>query len=351
MVARPPPVLTLHLNRSVHFGAYASKNTARVHFPEVLDLTPFTTSGMLSTSPSFPISSHMHMPSSAAVASLATLSKKGHKPPPQPPRVLYRLAAVVCHYGQHSFGHYVCFRRKPRGAGLVVPPQLNEPAAAPGKGWLRVSDDAVREVGIEAVLQECNGAFMLYYERVRNDEDNKPVCSPHSRVGEGNTGAGEVGGKHEDDDDKEEGKAPQAQTYSRLQDVLKRESSEDGEEEEEEGEETLTLAPAPAPAIKARVVRSVSLGREDDVESTSVSVKQEAASANEAEAEVWQQLLLSSLTLAKPEPVEVESPLGSPGELPTSVVVASAEAPSPIPDAPAVDEPPIAVARPVDSQA
>ena len=293
----------------------------------------------------------MHIPSPTAVASQATLSKKGHKPPPQPPRVLYRLAAVVCHYGQHSFGHYVCFRRKPRGAGRVVPPQLNEPAAAPGKGWLRVSDDAVREIGIEAVLQECNGAFMLYYERVRNDEDNKPVSStPYSRVGDDKNGAGEeVGGEHEDDNDKEEEKTSQTQTYPRLQDVLKCESSEDGEEE---GEETLTLAlaPAPAPAIKARVVRSVSLGREDDVdvEGASVSVKQEAASANEAEAEVWQQLLLSSsLTPAKPEPVEVESPV----ELPTSVGAASAEAPSPIPEAPAVDEPPIAVPRPMDSQA
>lgn len=190
MVARPPPVLALHLNRSLHFGTYASKNTARIHFPEVLDLTPFTTSGMLSTSPSFPISSHPHMPSPtaavAAAASLSTQSTKtyNHNLAPSPPHVLYRLAAVVCHYGQHSFGHYVCYRRKPRGSGWVRSPRLSDGFhATPGRGWLRASDDAVREVGIEAVLQEGSGAFMLYYERVRNeDKPSAPVWSSHSRA-------------------------------------------------------------------------------------------------------------------------------------------------------------------------
>ncbi|KAI0306880.1 hypothetical protein B0F90DRAFT_486809 [Multifurca ochricompacta] len=177
MVARPPPVLALHLNRSVHFGAYASKNMARVHFPEVLDLTPFTTSGMLSTSPSIPISSHpptpipTYMPPPPSIAAVAAPSTKTRPATQQaPPRVLYRLAAVVCHYGQHSFGHYVCFRRKPRGEGRVVPPWLDELAASSGKGWLRASDDAVREVGIETVLRENAGAFMLYYERVFKNE-------------------------------------------------------------------------------------------------------------------------------------------------------------------------------------
>ncbi|KAL0576964.1 ubiquitin-specific protease ubp1, partial [Marasmius crinis-equi] len=49
MIARPPPVLALHINRSMHFTHYAAKNNVRVLFPEVLDLTPFTTSGNLST--------------------------------------------------------------------------------------------------------------------------------------------------------------------------------------------------------------------------------------------------------------------------------------------------------------
>lgn len=128
----------------------------------------------------------------------------------------------MCHYGQHSFGHYICYRRKPkRLGGKWVPPTLVDPlrleseesedtdaqppadpapsakpngsaaprsqpyyagsstlgetryywedhteaAAGTGHGWLRISDDAVSECGVESVLAEGSGAFMLYYER------------------------------------------------------------------------------------------------------------------------------------------------------------------------------------------
>ena len=139
---------------------------------------------------------------------------------------------MVCHYGQHSFGHYICYRRKPKRGpkGEWVPPTLVDPLkfdeveegvdegvdgdvetetdgdgtlrlkkgtkangnakarpSAPdffelggpkyywgdhsemeggtSKGWLRISDDSVEECGIERVLAEASGAFMLYYER------------------------------------------------------------------------------------------------------------------------------------------------------------------------------------------
>ncbi|KAI0298831.1 hypothetical protein BC826DRAFT_996827 [Russula brevipes] len=325
MVARPPPVLALHLNRSMHFGVYASKNSARVLFPEVLDLTPFTTSGMLSTSPSYPISSHPSSPTiSAVAASLGTLTSKAHKPTPQPPRVLYRLAAVVCHYGQHSFGHYVCFRRKPRGLGRVVPPGLDDTPGSSGKGWLRASDDSVREVGIDAVLQECSGVFMLYYERVRNED--KPARFSRSEAHDADND--EVEGDDDDDDVDadadvgEEGGGEKVRTYA-----LKYES--DAEEEA-------------APVIKARVVRSVSLGQGDGdgtVARASVSVKQEPAEEtegildSEARPAPSSSLSSSSLVPAQPEPA-----------LPAPATEA-ASTPSPIPDPPSVDEPPIAVPR------
>lgn len=187
MIARPPPVLALHLNRSMHYGNYATKNTCRVDFPELLDLTPYTTSGKLSTSPSVPISSPPPpIPrSSTPIPSMFSTQ-----------RVIYRLSALVCHYGQHSFGHYVCYRRKPRplsaGASRFNPPKMPHypqcdcetctkygpvresdeddeqilASARPGRGWLRISDDSVSECGIESVLQEGSAAFMLYYERV-----------------------------------------------------------------------------------------------------------------------------------------------------------------------------------------
>jgi hypothetical protein len=86
------------------------------------------------------------------------------------------------------------------------------------------------------------------------------------------------------------------------------------------------------PVIKARVVRSVSLGAGDDFDGASVSVKHEAEVKKGDEGPDSESRLSrsrsSSPTPAKPEHVEP----------PSSV---STEAPSPIPEAPAVDEPPI----------
>ena len=251
----------------------------------------------------------------AATVATATKAYEHTAVAPQPPRVLYRLAAVVCHYGQHSFGHYVCFRRRPRGAGRVGPPRLDEGfPAVPGRGWLRASDDAVREVGIETVLQEESGAFMLYYERVRN-EDKPPApawSSPDSRAAT------------DDDDDMGEIDSGGQEEKART---VKCESGEEVEEMEE------------VPVIKARVVRSVSLGRGDVFEGASVSVKQEvevekADGNSDPEARL---LRPSSPAPAQPGHVKVEHEV----ELPPTSAVSTTEDPSPIPDAPAVDEPPI----------
>ncbi|KZP21563.1 cysteine proteinase [Athelia psychrophila] len=219
MVARPPPVLALHLNRSMHYGQYAAKNNVRILFPEILDLTPFTTSGNLSTVPAAPISTPPPSIPRSTTPTPATYAT---------PRTIYRLAAIVCHYGQHSFGHYVCYRRKPRPPSAAqarwAPPQLAHPLGCDcqaceqygpvrdadgvdehgrarvrngpgsGRGWLRTSDDKVAECGIEAVLQEGAGAFMLYYERVvthagvypharsprSSEETLKPAVPPHA---------------------------------------------------------------------------------------------------------------------------------------------------------------------------
>lgn len=190
MVARPPPVLALHINRSLHYGSYAAKNTINVQFPELLDLTPFTTSGKLSTVPSAPISTTLPVHPRSTTPTPSTYAT---------PRTIYRLASVVCHFGQHSFGHYICYRRKPRPADSKNrwhPPRLlSDPIAAlqrastgaemgsgeqivwadddesdmgagTGRGWLRISDDSVSEVGIETVLAQGSAAFMIYYERV-----------------------------------------------------------------------------------------------------------------------------------------------------------------------------------------
>jgi hypothetical protein len=113
----------------------------------------------------------------------------------------------------------------------------------PGRGWLCTSDDALREVGIETLLQEGSGVFMLYYERVRNEDKlSVPAWSPHSMAATGD----------DDDDDTGEldsggGGQEKAQTYH-SQDAVRCESGEEMEE-------------TPVIKLKVRVMRSVSLGR------------------------------------------------------------------------------------------
>ena len=269
---------------------------------------------------------------SAAAASLAIplSSKTKTRPPPappQPPRVLYRLAAVVCHYGQHSFGHYVCFRRKPRGSGRVVPPRLDEGPAAPptGRGWLRVSDDAAREVGIETVLQEGVGVFMLYYERVLGEDG-----PGRSWTGPG-LHAWEAGGAS-DSDGSEEKTRPVVVVDGAAK------THEPREEEQEKVVQDVVAGLAAAPSttvIKARVVRSVSLGPDEVLRVGGSSVKR-----RETQAEVVD----PDEEVEEPAPSATTPAVGLP-------LTASGKVLSPIPEPPPVDEPPISLPRTVDLRA
>jgi hypothetical protein len=133
-------------------------------------------------------------------------------------RVLYRLSAVVCHYGTHSFGHYISYRRKPPSANagqegwepptLILTPSSSDSSssaikkeavddewedelddtqsqsklsishakektayafrwASNAESWLRISDISVSEVEWRDVREEGRSAFMLYYEKVK----------------------------------------------------------------------------------------------------------------------------------------------------------------------------------------
>ncbi|CAK5282300.1 unnamed protein product [Mycena citricolor] len=168
MIGRLPAVLALHINRSVHTGYRAAKNGAFVAFPEVLDLTAYTTSGVLNVEPTTGMSDR---------GILGALRQ--HNP------AVYHLAAAVCHYGQHSFGHYICFRRAPvpsqSGSSPSYSPALPtvETTSGSGRGWLRISDARVDRCGIESVLAEGSSVFMLYYERVH---DHTVDTIPRGRI-------------------------------------------------------------------------------------------------------------------------------------------------------------------------
>ncbi|ORX93242.1 cysteine proteinase [Basidiobolus meristosporus CBS 931.73] len=153
MIAKPPLTLCLHLSRSaINPYGYIVKNGCQVVFPEYLDLSPFCTTGHLNTRPNLPLS----LPEEE--------SQSCYK---------YRLQAIIVHYGDHSYGHFVSYRRKPvsRDAvpieGETLPPASDE--------WYLVSDDHVELVPIERVLGA--NPYMLLYEQV-----TKPRSESHGET-------------------------------------------------------------------------------------------------------------------------------------------------------------------------
>jgi len=57
------------------------------------------------------------------------------------------------------------FSLEDSGTRLTYYWEDTEIEAGTNRGWLRISDDSVEECGIERVLVETSGVFMLYYER------------------------------------------------------------------------------------------------------------------------------------------------------------------------------------------
>jgi ubiquitin carboxyl-terminal hydrolase 1 len=180
---QPPQILALHLSRS-GFTPYGElyKKTASVAFPLFLDITEFTTSGALYTTADGSISHH------------ADKDRQRDHPKPEdaaPPKSVYRLDAVICHYGYtSSFGHFVAYRRKPDsvlGPALAQKScpdycecqlcqthgQVRHPAVLPVRNWLRISDADVEEVGDAEVLAERTSAFLLFYEKVIEEKDDE----------------------------------------------------------------------------------------------------------------------------------------------------------------------------------
>ncbi|KAG5513797.1 hypothetical protein PMAC_000835 [Pneumocystis sp. 'macacae'] len=129
MFARLPKILTLHINRSTISPINGSiyKNTASITFPLILDLNKYTTSY-----------------SNLWIDPLQTMSVDVNQKNP----LKYELKSIIVHYGSHTSGHYITFRKTP-------------------KGWFKISDRNVWACTIEEVLQSGN-VFMLMYEEMKN---------------------------------------------------------------------------------------------------------------------------------------------------------------------------------------
>ncbi|WVQ99411.1 hypothetical protein IAU59_006544 [Kwoniella sp. CBS 9459] len=200
IITRPPQSLRLLFIRS-QFTPYGAvlKKTARVNFPLELDLTRFTADGVWEERGN----------NNNVAAMLANGS--GHDgqarstAAPIQRRVLYRLESVILHYGYtHSSGHFICIRRKPspppatslsEESGAYRPATVNKSCPdgcrcesclyygqvrdqgdrVMGKGWLRISDADVDEVGEEALYEARGAVFMLFYEKVGEYKGSRRV--------------------------------------------------------------------------------------------------------------------------------------------------------------------------------
>lgn len=166
MISRPPRILALHLNRSSYSATSwaPAKNNRHVLFPEYLDLSDVTLQGSIS------------LDGRRAMNSLSPANSTGTTVAPMRQEngasaagveSIYRLSAIVVHYGSHSFGHYIAFKRVPAnpsmgsgGVGGVDDGQRG--GATSDDGWLRISDENVTRASIQQVKQE--NPYMLFYE-------------------------------------------------------------------------------------------------------------------------------------------------------------------------------------------
>ncbi|OXB39993.1 ubiquitin carboxyl-terminal hydrolase 1 [Cryptococcus neoformans] len=206
VIVRPPQSLQLHFIRS-EFTMYGTvqKKTAKVSFPLLLDLTRFVSDGVWEERSGI----------KNLLASVST-EKTVHSTTGR--RVIYQLESAILHYGfTHSSGHFVSIRRKPspplakdeksfrplqvakncpdgcRCQDCVYFGQVRdlEETKVPGRGWLRISDADVEEVGEEALHEAGGAVVMLFYERVMEYVVKKVA---HDERLEGNGDGQDVGG-------------------------------------------------------------------------------------------------------------------------------------------------------------
>ncbi|KAJ8098448.1 hypothetical protein POJ06DRAFT_259510 [Lipomyces tetrasporus] len=112
-ISRAPSMLVLHVNRSEYDAqlGIARKSNTRVEFSERIQFGKYASDQIEGGDETW-----------------------------------YRLSSTVVHFGSHSFGHYIAYRR------------------VDGSSWVRVSDGDVQPVSMDDVLSHGN-VVLLFYER------------------------------------------------------------------------------------------------------------------------------------------------------------------------------------------
>ncbi|XP_072116713.1 ubiquitin carboxyl-terminal hydrolase 16 isoform X2 [Mobula birostris] len=138
LISSFPPILILHLKRFHQLGFNLRKINKHIHFPEVLDLTPF--------------------------CAVSCKNVEGYT------NISYSLYGVVEHSGTMRSGHYTAYVkvRAPRkhlseyALSRRKVPIIN--AEAPRGRWFHVSDTHVKAVPESEVMNAQ--AYLLFYERI-----------------------------------------------------------------------------------------------------------------------------------------------------------------------------------------
>ena len=163
MFAKTPKILCLHLSRSAfHTSGAVYKNTCQILFPEYLDLSAYTTNGSLCTQPKLPISFSAESTDSNNInsAALATSTR-------------YRLMSTIVHYGSHSYGHFVAFKRRILPKKCMCPNCCDDKSGpeswegSQDEAWYRISDSKVDLCSFDVVQQ--SNPYMLLYELMDPD--------------------------------------------------------------------------------------------------------------------------------------------------------------------------------------
>ncbi|GAB7328672.1 hypothetical protein MBLNU13_g00599t1 [Cladosporium sp. NU13] len=179
VIGRAPQSLVVHINRSVfdEMTGAQRKNYAAVRYPQVLDLGKWMLGSKV---PADGLEKKSLAELAITEASESMLSSRTQRD-----QCLYRLKAVVTHYGRHENGHYIAYRQHPRAvratdeAAEDVQDSKSEEASTDDNGklpWWRLSDEDVSTVSDEDVLQQ-GGVFMLFYEREEQQVD-LPAAAP-----------------------------------------------------------------------------------------------------------------------------------------------------------------------------
>ncbi|KZZ93096.1 Peptidase C19, ubiquitin carboxyl-terminal hydrolase 2 [Ascosphaera apis ARSEF 7405] len=168
VIARPPKSLVIHINRSVFDESTGMlvKNSAPLRFPKTMDITEWCLGAQAIDE------GHKDeiwaMDPATSLLPVETLKNTAFGQ--------YELKAVICHFGRHDTGHYVCYRKfsaeqfpyKKSEEEEDYDILDDEEEEKLKNRWFRLSDEKVSAVSEGCVLAQT-GAFMLFYEAVLDD--------------------------------------------------------------------------------------------------------------------------------------------------------------------------------------